>query len=127
MDTARWITATIGLITAGLIIFLVRRDHLHTRYAVWWLPVAFVIGILGVFPRLVDWLAPIIGIRYPPIIPLLAGLIALIVKILVMDIERSRNEIKLNRLIQRIGILEGELHKGAGSKPSTSEVEELAE
>ncbi|WP_294053757.1 DUF2304 domain-containing protein, partial [Thiolapillus sp.] len=41
----RWISAIIGLLTAGLIFYLVRRDHLHTRYALWWVPVALVMAV----------------------------------------------------------------------------------
>ena len=109
MSHINWISSIIGLLTAGLIFYLVRRDHLHTRYALWWVPVALIMAILGVFPQLVDWLGSILGISYPPVIPLLLGLVAMVVKILVMDIERSRNEVKLTRLVQRVAMLEKRL------------------
>lgn len=104
-----WTSGIAGLATALLIFYLIRRDHLHTRYALWWIPVAVIIAILGLFPQITDWIAPKLGISYGPVIALLAGLISLIIKILLMDIERSRNETKLNRLIQKIAILEGEI------------------
>ncbi|WP_293647292.1 DUF2304 domain-containing protein [Thiolapillus sp.] len=106
MSHTNWISAIIGLLTAGLIFYLVRRDHLHTRYALWWVPVALVMAVLGVFPQIVDWIGRMMGISYPPVIPLLLGLVAMVVKILVMDIERSRNEVKLTRLVQRAAMLE---------------------
>lgn len=106
-----WTSGIAGLATALLIFYLIRRDHLHTRYALWWIPVAIAIALLGLFPQITDWIAPKLGISYGPIIALLAGLISLIIKILLMDIERSRNETKLNRLIQKIGILEGEIDR----------------
>ncbi len=109
MSHVNWISATIGLLTAGLIFYLVRRDHLHTRYALWWVPVAMAMAILGVFPQITDWIGRTLGISYPPVIPLLLGLVAMVVKILVMDIERSRNEVKLTRLVQRVAILEKRL------------------
>ena len=109
MSYTNWISATIGLMTAGLIFYLVRRDHLHTRYALWWVPVALVMAILGVFPQIADWIGQLMGISYPPVIPLLLGLVAMVVKILVMDIERSRNEVKLTRLVQRVALLEKRL------------------
>ena len=109
MSHINWTSATIGLLAAGLIFYLVRRDHLHTRYALWWVPVAIVIATLGVFPQLVDWIGRTLGISYPPVIALLLGLVAMVVKILVMDIERSRNEVKLTRLVQRVAILEKRL------------------
>ena len=100
-------SAAIGLSVAGIILFLVRRDHLHTRYALWWIPIAIGIGLLGVFPRISDAVAPLLGITYPPILPLILGFVLIVIKLLLMDIERSRNEVKLHRLIQRVAMLEG--------------------
>ncbi|WP_456405294.1 DUF2304 domain-containing protein [Thiolapillus sp.] len=116
MSHTNWISATIGLLTAGLIFYLVRRDHLHTRYALWWVPVALVMAVLGVFPQIVDWIGRMLGISYPPVIPLLLGLVAMVVKILVMDIERSRNEVKLTRLVQRVAMLEKRIEDKLSAK-----------
>lgn len=109
MTTANWISGSIGIVIAVLILYLVRRDHLHTRYALWWIPAAAVMGLLGVFPSLVDWIGNQLGVHYPPVIPLILGVAILVVKMLLMDIERSRTEVKLNRLIQRLALLEGRL------------------
>ncbi|HID46428.1 MAG TPA: DUF2304 domain-containing protein [Chromatiaceae bacterium] len=116
MSHTNWISATIGLLTAGLIFYLVRRDHLHTRYALWWVPVALVMAVLGVFPQIVDWIGRMMSISYPPVIPLLLGLVAMVVKILVMDIERSRNEVKLARLVQRVAMLEKRIEDKLSAK-----------
>jgi hypothetical protein len=106
MSTINWVSGTIGLVSAGLILYLVRRDHLHTRYAIWWIPIALIIAILGLAPQLVDLIGNALGIHYPPVIPLIIGLAVMIVKILLMDIERSENEVKLARLVQRVAILQ---------------------
>ena len=97
------------MFTAGLIFYLVRRDHLHTRYTLWWIPTAFLLATFGLFPQLIDKLGLFLGISYPPVIALLLGLMALLIKILLMDIERSRNEVKLIRLTQKLAILEDNL------------------
>jgi hypothetical protein len=102
-------SAVIGIAIAGIILFLVRGDRLHTRYALWWIPVALTIALLGVFPRISDAIAPHLGISYPPILPLSLALGLLAIKLLTMDIERSRNEVKLHRLTQRLAMLEGRL------------------
>ena len=106
-----WISGTLGIITALIILYLVRRDHLHTRYALWWLPAAFAIAILGVFPGIADWIGVQLGVSYPPVIAGVAGFLLVILKILLMDIERSRNEVKLARLIQRMGLLDERLRR----------------
>lgn len=112
MSSVNWISASVGVLSAVLILYLVRRDHLHTRYAVWWIPVAAVLAFLGVFPQLNDALGVALGISYPPVIPLILGMVALVLKILLMDIERSRNEVRLTRLVQRVAMLEQRLEEG---------------
>jgi len=38
--TAQITSGVIAVLLAGSILYLVRRDHLHGSYAVWWLVVA---------------------------------------------------------------------------------------
>ena len=98
------ITGIIGIATAATIMILIRRDHLHVRYGLWWMIAAITFSLLGLFPALFDNAARYMGIAYPPVLALTLGAVILVLKILVMDIERSRNAIKLQRLIQRIAI-----------------------
>lgn len=116
-----WISATLGLLTAVIILYLVRRDHLHTRYALWWLPTALGIAVLGVFPGITDFIGELLGIHYPPFIALLAGFLVLTLKILIMDIERSRNEVKLARLAQRMALLEERMTRLDGEQGDRSD------
>jgi hypothetical protein len=108
------ITGIIGIATAGTIMFLIRRDHLHVRYGLWWMIAAFVFLLLGFFPALFDNAAKYIGVAYPPVLALTLAAVILVLKILIMDIERSRNAIKLHRLIQRIALLESDLRELQG-------------
>ena len=102
-------SAAIGIFIAAAILWLVRRDHLHGRFAIWWLSVATAVAVLGFFPRLSDWLAVKLGIGYPPILAVVAGIGFLVLKIIAMDIEHSKSEVKIQRLTQRLGMLESEL------------------
>ena len=108
------ITSIIGIVTAIIIVILIRRDHLHVRYGLWWMSAALTFALLGLFPAFFDNLAKYIGIAYPPILALTTGVVILVLKILVMDIERSRNAIRLHRLIQRIALLESDLREMQG-------------
>ena len=103
------ISGIIGIATALTIMVLIRKDHLHVRYGLWWMSAAFVFALLGLFPGIVDAIAHRLGIGYPPVLALTLGITVLVLKILVMDIERSRNAIKMQRLIQRIALLESDL------------------
>jgi len=108
------ITGFIGLATAITIVILIRRDHLHVRYGLWWMVVAVVFSLLGFFPALFDGFARYIGISYPPMLALTVSLLVLVIKILVMDIERTQNAVRLQRLTQRISLLESDLREALG-------------
>lgn len=114
------ITGVIGIVTAITIVILIRRDHLHVRYGLWWMIAALIFALLGLFPAMFDNLAKYLGVAYPPILALTVGAVILVLKILVMDIERSRNAIRLQRLTQRIALLESDLREMQG-KPRESE------
>jgi hypothetical protein len=102
-------SAAIGILLAGAILYLVRRDHLHGTYALWWLAIAGVILLLGVFPPVIDWLGRVSGISYPPVLPIIVGIGMILIRMLRMDIDRSRQERQLRRLAQKLAILEQEL------------------
>jgi len=98
----------IGLALASAILWLVRRSHLHGPYALWWVGVAAVVVALGFWPRLFDLLASWFGVSYPPILAVVLGFALLLVKMLTMDLERSRQERQIRRLAQRLAMLEAE-------------------
>lgn len=103
-----WVSATIGLCVAATIIVLVRRDHLHARDGVSWVMVAIAFAGAGLFPGALDQVAGRMGIAYPPVLALILGMAVLVVKILLMDIERSRMEVRLQRLTQELAMLEAD-------------------
>ena len=105
------ITGIIGIATALTIVVLIRRDHLHVRYGMWWMAAAIVFALLGVFPALFDRIAHYLGVANPPIMALTIAAVILVIKILIMDIERSRNAVKLQRLTQRLALLEADLRE----------------
>ena len=54
-------------------------------------------------------------------------MLVLVLKILVMDIERSRNAIRMQRLVQRIALLEAELRAVHGHQDFDAEAREQKE
>jgi hypothetical protein len=96
----------IGVGIAISILILVRRDHMRGSYAVWWLCVATIALLLGLFPKVFDKWAIWVGVSYPPVLALVLGLGLILIKMLTMDLERSRQERKIRRLAQRLAMLE---------------------
>ena len=107
--TSQLTSAAISILLAGAILYLVRRDHMHGSYALWWLAIAAAILVLGVFPPVIDWLGRVSGISYPPILPIIVGIGMILIRMLRTDIDRSRQERQLRRLAQKLAILEQEL------------------
>jgi hypothetical protein len=105
------VSGLIGIAAALTIIVLIRRDHLHVRYGLWWLAVALVFVVLGFFPIIIDWLATKVGVAYGPVLALTLGLTVFAIKVLTLDIARSRDETRTVRLIQRIAMLESEVRQ----------------
>ena len=102
----QWTTAIIGILIAVVILFLIRRDVLHVKRSLWWIGVAALIVIMGVFPYQTAQFGALLGVNYPPILILTVGMGFILIKILSMDLERSRQERMLRRLIQKIAMLE---------------------
>jgi len=104
--THQMTSMAIGLALAATILWLVRRDHLHGPYAFWWIGSAATVTLLGFFPHLFDLIAHYLGVSYPPMLAILLGFAMLLVKILTMDLERSRQERQIRRLAQQIAMME---------------------
>lgn len=114
MLTSQMTSAILGMGLAGAILFLVRRDHLHGPFAVWWFAVAAATFVLGVFPEVVVWLGHATGIVYAPVLPIIIGLSLVLIRLLKLDIDRSKQERQIRRLTQKLAILEQELDRLEG-------------
>lgn len=101
-------SAILGLILASTILWLIRRDHLHSRHALWWLMIALIAVILGIYPQTIDLIAVQLGVNYAPTLLFSLALGMVLIKMLSIDIQQSILERKLRRLTQRLAILEGE-------------------
>ena len=102
-------SSVIGVLVAITIIFLMRRGRLHGPYALWWLSGAAVFFLLGLFPQIIDFIGSSLGVRYPPILAVLLGFILIMIKVLLLDLERSRQEVAIRRLVQRVALLQAKL------------------
>jgi hypothetical protein len=103
------IAALIGAVLSITIVFLTRRDHISPLVAARWFVLAILVLFVSFFPGLVDLFGKTLGIGYPPIIPIIIALGGAMIKILLMDIERQKMQVKLDRVVQRLAMLEGTL------------------
>jgi glycosyltransferase involved in cell wall biosynthesis len=98
--------ALIGLSIGGLILWLVRKNHLHGPYATWWIAAAIGAIFLGFFSEIVNPVARILGVFYPPLLGIILVMGAVLFKLLYNDIDRTRREFLIRALSQRVVELE---------------------
>lgn len=106
MSNLHLTTALLGLGLAVVILWLLRRDHLQVVHGLFWLMVAAFAALLGVWPGLIDKLAVVAGISYPPALLFLAAAMVLLIKALHADIVNTRMEREVRRLNQRLALFE---------------------
>lgn len=99
-------TGLLGLGLAVIIVQLLRRDHIYILHALFWIIIAALAVLLGLWPGLIDLVAGWIGISYPPAALLLGAVLVLLVKSLYADITNTRLERQLRRLNQRVALLD---------------------
>jgi len=129
--TVAYTAAALGILIAGSILLLVRRDRLHGSHALWWLAIAGSALLVGLFPKAVDRIGMSLGVHYPPMLVVLLVMAAVLLKLLQIDIDISRRERRMRRMIQKMAILEMELRElrehqrsataGSGGDPISSD------
>lgn len=93
------------------VIVLIRKDSILMGAAFRWLLLALAILILGVFPQLADIVASWVGVAYSPILPVIFACLLLMLKALIADIERVKTQVKLDRVAQKLAIIEMEIEQ----------------
>jgi hypothetical protein len=104
----------IGIGLAVGILYLLRRDHIYIRQAVFWIGVAIFSLVFGLWPLLIDALGSLLGVAYPPTLLFLVAIVVLVVKALLGDIALTKVQRDLRRLNQRIALLETETGANTG-------------
>ncbi len=110
------ITSLLGITTAGIILILVRKDRVSVNYTLWWGAIAAGLVIAGFIPQITDFFGRLLGIHYPPILLVILAICLIIVKLLFMDIHRSKHEQQIKILTQRLALYEHEVHKPEGDR-----------
>ncbi|AYM97610.1 DUF2304 domain-containing protein [Acidovorax sp. 1608163] len=109
MASLQLTTTLMGIGLAALILHLIRRDHLYVMHGLFWVLVAGAAALLGAWPGLIDKLAALLGISYPPALLLLLACMVLLVKSLHSDMVNTRIERDVRRLNQRLALLQADL------------------
>ena len=98
--------ALLGISLAIFIIFLLRRDQLYLREAMFWLATSSFSVLFAAWPVAVDWLGGIAGVAYPPALILALVCVVLTIKTLLADIAQTQLRREVRRLNQRIALMD---------------------
>jgi len=111
MQTVQVISIIIALALFSAIIDLIRRGLLKERYSVLWLASIFAIMALSVWKGLLDRIAQMVGVAYPPSLLFLVAFLFVLVILLhfsvVISIFTERNKI----LTQEVSLLKARLEE----------------
>ena len=102
----------IAVVTIAALVFilrLVRRRQLAGKYAMLWTAVAFLLGVLAIWPGLLKSLSEFVGVYYPPALFLLVTTGFLFLIVIQFSWELSRNEDRTRTLAEEIALLRAEL------------------
>lgn len=117
MSEFHFLVSGLGVGLAVIILLLVRRDHLYLRHGLFWMGVAGVSVVLGIWPNIVDRIGQATGVAYPPALLFLLAIMMLIVRAVVVDMAFTRLKREVRLLNQRMALVEGEhyIHSGEES------------
>jgi hypothetical protein len=104
-------TATLGILVAALLLYLMRKDHLNVARGLGWAVAVMLSALLGFAPGIFDFIAKSLGVSYAPILGVSIAIAALVTKALITDLELTKLKVRYQRLVQKIALLEADLQE----------------
>jgi len=95
----------------ALVLELIRRRKLSEAYSLLWLMTAVILLILSLWRGLLDVLAGLLGIFYPPTALFIVGFGFVLLILLQFSVLASRLSAENRRVMQRLAILDWRLRK----------------
>ncbi|MBO3101386.1 DUF2304 domain-containing protein [Cellulomonas fengjieae] len=103
--TAYPFALAISAVMVLLLLWLLRSRRLKEKYAGLWVVLAMAVVVLGVFPELAGWIAPLTGVRTPINLVFMLGFVAVLAVCIQLSAELSRAEEGSRTLAEEIALL----------------------
>jgi hypothetical protein len=100
-----------ALVVLAVVVELVRRRRLEEGYSLMWLAASLLLVVLPLSRGLLDRLAELFGVAYPPSALFLVGFLAITMILLYYSTVISRLNKQSREAAQRLGLLQGRLHE----------------
>lgn len=93
------------------IILLVRNNKLEEKYSILWILFSVIVLIISIFPKLIDKIATMLTVSYPPSLVFLLSFIVIAIYIIHLSIVATKQNKRIIRLTQDDTILKYEIEK----------------
>lgn len=103
-DTLRVILLFAALVTAGWILYKIRKLKVKMEDAIFWIIFAGILCVLGLFPQVTYWLTDRIGIMSPANLIFLVVIFLLVEKVFTLSIIVSQLEEKVTVLSAELAL-----------------------
>jgi len=103
------LTSITAILLVAIMIELLRRRQLREKYAAFWMAVGAGVIVLGIFPRLLDSLARVLGVASGASLVLFLGIVFLLLVCIHLSWETSRLEEETRTLAEEIALIRLEL------------------
>jgi len=94
----------LGLILICSIMYLLVKRRINDRHSLFWFIGAFIILILSLFPEILEMLANMVGIDYPPSLLFLFAILVILAIVLYQSMQISVLQERLRELTQQMAI-----------------------
>jgi len=105
-----------AVVTITVIVELVRRRYIQENYAVLWFAVSFVIGFFAIFPGLFNQLAHGLGVKAPPDLLAILGLLFLLMVCVRLSWEIGRLQHRSELLAEEVALLRKDVEARTGNR-----------
>lgn len=95
-----------SIVVLTFIINMIKKQKLELKYALSWILADIAVMVLGAFPKIIDVIAKIVGVKEPINVVFFLGSIFLGVIVFSLTVAQSRNSRKLKDLVQKVALEE---------------------
>ena len=86
------------------IVWKIRHSHMNISDSIYWIVFAILLLLFSIFPQIIIFLAPLVGIQSPQNLLFLVIIGLLVFKIFLMALKMSQMQDKLTLLAQKVAI-----------------------
>ena len=109
-DEKMSIVLRITLIVVSFLVLLfvlkkIRRTQLYIDDAIFWIVYSALLLVISIFPQLAVWASDLLGIQSPANFVFLFMIFVVLIKLFQLSIELSVQKHRLNRLVQKLALM----------------------